>query len=116
MTTVPATRTDLARSAAMFAALGDSTRLELVMRLAADGSQSITRLTRGLELSRQAITRHLRVLAHVGLARSAACGRESHWSVDAARFDIARRYLDLVSATWDDRLKALETHLAQQQR
>ena len=97
----------------MFAALGDSTRLELVMRLAADGSQSITRLTHGLSLSRQAVTKHLRVLAHVGLTRSAACGRESRWSVDAARFEVARRYLDLVSATWDDRLKALERHLTE---
>lgn len=106
-------RPELARSAAMFAALGDPTRLELVMRLSADDSQSITRLTLGLALSRQAVTKHLRVLARVGLARSSAAGRESRWSVDAARVGIARRYLDLVSATWDDRLKSLENHLAQ---
>jgi len=100
----------------MFAALGDSTRLELVLRLSADGSQSITRLTRGLTLSRQAVTKHLRVLARVGLARSATTGRENRWSVDAARFEIARRYLDLVSATWDERLNALAGHLAQPER
>lgn len=113
MNTARLARTDLAHSAAMFAALGDSTRLELVMRLSADGSQSITRLTRGLTLSRQAVSKHLSVLARVGLARSIACGRESRWSVDAARFEIARRYLDLVSANWDDRLKALESHLSE---
>ena len=108
----PAPRTELARSAAMFAALGDATRLELVMRLCADGSQSITTLTRGLTLSRQAVTKHLRVLGRVGLARSAPSGRERHWAAQAERLAIARRYLDLVAATWDDRLEALGRHLA----
>lgn len=112
MTARHAPRSDLARSAAMFAALGDPTRLELVMRLCADGSQSITSLTRGLTLSRQAVTKHLRVLGRAGLARSAVAGRERRWSAQAERLAIARRYLDQVSATWDDRLAALGRHLA----
>ncbi len=112
MNTPRAGRADLERSAALFAALGDATRLELVMRLSADGSQSITRLTRGLNLTRQAVTKHLGVLARAGLACSTAAGRESHWSVEAERLDIARRYLDLLSATWDERLKSLEHQLS----
>ena len=111
-----ATRAQLARSATLFAALGDATRLQLIMRLSDDGSQSITRLTRGLSLTRQAVTKHLRVLARAGVARSVPSGRESRWSVEAERLEVARRYLDLVAATWDDRLKALERHLATSDR
>ena len=100
-------------SAPLFAALGDRTRLELIARLSAHGPQSITGLTRGLTLSRQAITKHLRVLDEVGLVRSAAVGRENRWTATPQRLDLARRYLDLVAARWDDKLQALARHLAE---
>lgn len=104
-------RADLERSASLFAALGDPTRLELVARLAADETQSITRLTAGLGLSRQAVSKHLRVLASAGFVRRAAAGRESRWTVEPRRLDVARHYLDMMSQRWDDRLRDLERHL-----
>ena len=99
---------DPAAAAPVFAALGDETRLRLVVRLGADGPLSIARLTAGSAVTRQAITRHLEVLAGAGLVRDTRRGRERIWELDAARLDEARRYLEQVSQQWDralDRLK-----------
>jgi DNA-binding transcriptional ArsR family regulator len=97
-------------SAHLFAALGDETRLRLVFRLCDDGPMSITRLTAGSKLTRQAITKHLRVMEGSGLVRSTRHGRESVWQLDQRRLADARRYLDLISNQWDAallRLRAL---------
>lgn len=93
----------------MFAALGDTTRLGLVRRLSLDGPLSITRLSEGSGMSRQAITRHLHSLGRVGLVRDTPQGREHVFSLDLRRLELARQYLDQVSAQWDAagaRLKA----------
>ena len=94
-------------SAPLFAALGDKTRLRLVSRLCDDGPLSITRLTAGSKVTRQAITKHLRVMEQAGLVRSARRGRESVWRLDMQRLEDARRYLDLISKQWDDALGRL---------
>ena len=94
-------------SAPLFAALGDKTRLRLVSRLCDDGPLSITRLTAGSKVTRQAITKHLRVMEEAGLVRSARHGRESVWRLDMQRLEDARRYLNLISKQWDDALQRL---------
>lgn len=97
------------KAAPVFAALGDSTRLGLVRRLSTEGPLSITRLSDGGSMTRQAITRHLLALRRVGLVRDAKQGRERVFSLDLKRLEIARQYLDRVSAHWDAaaaRLKA----------
>ena len=94
-------------SAPLFAALGDNTRLRLVARLCDAGPLSITRLTAGSKVTRQAITKHLRVMQAAGLVRSARHGRESVWQLDLRRLDDARRYLDLISKQWDEALGRL---------
>jgi DNA-binding transcriptional ArsR family regulator len=99
-----------ADAAPVFAALGDETRLAIVTRLCTTGPQSIVRLTEGTEVSRQAITKHLHALAHAGLVRSKRSGRERIWEIQTPRLADARRYLDQISAQWDqaiDRLRAL---------
>jgi len=68
---------------------------------------SITRLTAGSKVTRQAITKHLRVMQEAGLVRSARHGRESVWQLDQRRFEDARRYLDQISKQWDDALGRL---------
>jgi DNA-binding transcriptional ArsR family regulator len=93
----------------VFAALADSTRLSLVRRLSTEGPLSITRLSDGSGMTRQAITRHLHALGRVGLVRDAWEGRERVFSLDLKRLEIARQYLEDVSAHWDAaaaRLKA----------
>ena len=97
------------RSAAVFAALGDTTRLGLLRRLSADGPSSITRLSDGTGVTRQAITRHLHVLGRAGLVRNTRRGRERVFAIDVKRLEKARQYLDQVAAQWDAaaaRLKA----------
>jgi DNA-binding transcriptional ArsR family regulator len=93
----------------VFAALGDATRLSLLGRLSVDGPLSITRLSEGTGVTRQAITRHLHALGRVGLVRDARRGRERVFALDLKRLEKARQYLDHVAAQWDAaaaRLKA----------
>jgi len=92
--------------AALFAALGDETRLRLLLRLGA-GPLSIAKLTAGSNITRQAITKHLRVLEQARLVRGTQQGRERHWKLDRRRLDDARRYLDLISKQWDHALGRL---------
>jgi DNA-binding transcriptional ArsR family regulator len=94
----------------VFAALGDQTRLRLVGRLGAEGPLSIARLTAGTRVTRQAVTKHLRVLAEAGLARGVRRGREQVWRLEPEPLDEARRSLDVISKRWDEalgRLKAM---------
>jgi len=93
----------------LFAALGDATRLSLLRRLSVDGPLSITRLSEGTGVTRQAITKHLNTLGNVGLVRHARRGRERVWELERKRLEKARAYLDQVAAQWDAaaaRLKA----------
>jgi len=98
-------------SAQVFAALGDSTRLRLVARLAASEPLSITRLTAGTEITRQAVTHHLEVLADAGLVRGRRRGRERVWELDRARLELARRAIDHISTWWDEKLAEVKTSL-----
>ena len=97
--------------AQVFAALGDTTRLELISRLNDGRGRSIAQLTSGLNLTRQGVTKHLRVLEQVGIVRSTREGRESKFIFLPDRIDGVRSYLDTVSAQWDDALSRLETFL-----
>ena len=74
----------LKRRASVFAALGDETRLSVLARLCDGEPQSIARLTAGTELTRQAVTKHLRVLEGVGVVRSVRSGRESLFALEPA--------------------------------
>ena len=99
---------DLAHAAPLFAALGDETRLALVDRLCAGGPLSITRLTTGSAVTRQAITKHLHILADAGLVHDTRQGRERIWALDTDQFDEARRYLDGIVRQWDEALGRLK--------
>ncbi|HEX3342968.1 MAG TPA: metalloregulator ArsR/SmtB family transcription factor [Polyangiaceae bacterium] len=99
----------LQAAAPLFAALGDETRLRLVSRLCAEGPQSIARLTEGAAVTRQAVSKHLRVLEDAGVVRGSRDGRESVWEIEPRRLEEARRSLALVSAQWDAALDRLRT-------
>jgi DNA-binding transcriptional ArsR family regulator len=94
-------------TAPLFAALGDSTRLRILGRLAGGAVLSIAALTAGTGVTRQAITKHLRVLDEVGLVHSAWQGRERVWSLEPAPIDVARETLDLITAQWTSALERL---------
>jgi DNA-binding transcriptional ArsR family regulator len=94
-------------AAPVFAALGDETRLRIVARLSADGPLSITRLAAGGPVTRQAVTKHLHVLAGAGLASSTQSGRERVWELERNQLDAAREFLEYISAQWDRALESL---------
>ena len=84
-------------------------RLRIVARLCAGGPLSISRLSDGSKVTRQAVTKHLHALSHAGLVRDRRHGRESIWELEPGRLEIAHRYLDHISNEWDaaiGRLKA----------
>jgi DNA-binding transcriptional ArsR family regulator len=96
-------------SAAVFAALGDPMRISIVRRLCDEGPLSIAQLTSGSDVTRQAITKHLRVMERAQILRSERNGRERLWRIERRRLAEARHYLDSISKQWDnalDRLKA----------
>jgi DNA-binding transcriptional ArsR family regulator len=97
------------RRAPVFAALGDETRLLLVARLCGGQPYSISQLTRGTGLTRQAITKHLRVLEGVGIVHSARTGRESRFQFDPQPVHGMKEYLDFVSKEWDQALSRLKS-------
>jgi DNA-binding transcriptional ArsR family regulator len=96
-----ATVAKVAGAAPVFAALGDPTRLRLVARLSVDGPLSITRLSEGAGVTRQAITKHLEALADAGLVQHNWRGRERIWELEPRRLEMARRWLDRISDQWD---------------
>ena len=98
---------ELGDAAHVFAALGDATRLRIVVRLCDDGPASIVQLTDGTRVSRQAVTKHLRALESAGLVRSGRAGRERIWELQANRLAEVRRRLDQISDHWDEALERL---------
>ena len=101
-------RKKVPRQAPVFAALGDETRLALVARLNDGRSHSIAQLTAGTRLTRQAVTKHLRVLQNAGVVRCARSGRESRFELDLQPIMELREYLDRVSQQWDVALSRLK--------
>jgi DNA-binding transcriptional ArsR family regulator len=98
----------LRKNAPLFAALGDETRLTLLLKLGSGTPLSITRLTEGLTLTRQAITKHLRVLESAGLIRGIRQGRESLFQIERTPLDEARESLEVISRQWDEALARLK--------
>jgi DNA-binding transcriptional ArsR family regulator len=101
-------KAQLSGSASVFAALGDENRLRLVSRFCDEGPASIAKLTAGFDITRQAITKHLRVMESAGLVRRTQRGRESVWQLEQKRLADARQYLQTISAQWDEALGRLK--------
>jgi DNA-binding transcriptional ArsR family regulator len=99
----------LRAAAPIFAALGEETRLRIVARLCAGGPTSIAGLTDGSGVTRQAVTKHLRVLEEAGLVRVEREGRESSWALQPDRLEDAREGLEVISRQWDDALLRLKS-------
>jgi DNA-binding transcriptional ArsR family regulator len=97
----------LRAKASVFAALGDETRLGLLAKLTNGEPQSISHLTSGTRLTRQAVTKHLRVLQGAGVVRANRVGRESRFALDPKPIVDAQTYLEHVSRQWDNALARL---------
>jgi DNA-binding transcriptional ArsR family regulator len=91
----------------LFAALADPTRRLLFRRLAASGPDTATRLAVGLPLTRQAVVKHLQILAEAGLVDSERHGREVRFTARPAALTDAVAWLLAAGARWDRRLERL---------
>ena len=110
---MPKPRVDrrLAGAALLFAALGDPTRLALLDRLSHGGPASITTLADRFALTRQGISKHLRVLAAAGAIEGERLGREHVWAINQARLAEARARIELIAQGWDSALARLRAHV-----
>jgi DNA-binding transcriptional ArsR family regulator len=104
------------RAASRFAALGDPTRLSLLAKLSRGQRQSISQLAHNSHLTRQAITKHLRILERARIARCAPVGRERLYSLDPEPVHQLRDYLDRISAQWDQALTRLKSFVEDERR
>jgi DNA-binding transcriptional ArsR family regulator len=108
-------RNGVAAKATVFAALGDETRLLLLAKLCSGQRYSIASLTEGTKLTRQAVTKHLRVLERVRIVHGTRAGRESLFEFNPRPIDELKEYLDLVSKQWDVALARLKTFVESDQ-
>ncbi len=106
-------RLRLEQQAQIFAALGDSTRLSLVSKLIDGKPHSISVLSEGTKITRQAVTRHLTVLENVGIVSKVKEGRESLYELDAKPLEDLREYLDVIAQQWDQALSGLKAFMEQ---
>lgn len=97
--------------ASIFAALGDETRLKIVAVLCAGGAFSIAQLTAGTAITRQAVTKHLHVLADAGLVHHGKAGRERLWEFEPSQLAEAQRSLERIAQQWDVALGRLKAAL-----
>ena len=100
---------EIARRAAVFAALGDPTRLHLLGQMDRQRPRSIAALTLGAQLTRQAVAKHLRVLQRAGVVQPMKVERELHFALRAEV--LAEAYLRQVTLQWDDALQRLRPHV-----
>jgi DNA-binding transcriptional ArsR family regulator len=107
----PTAGSALAGADALFAALGDPTRRQLLDRLASDGPLTATQLAPAYPMSRQALVKHLASLSDAGLVEPSRVGREVRYEVVPDRLEDASAWLAAVSRHWDRRLDALRKHL-----
>lgn len=100
----------------VFNALGDPTRRRLVAHLSSLGAASCTELSRVLPISRQAVSKHLDLLAEAGLVSSRRHGRAVVYRLTPKPFADAVSWMTHVGAQWDDRLDALRSQLKRRNR
>jgi DNA-binding transcriptional ArsR family regulator len=92
----------------VFFALGDATRLRIIAALCAGGAFSIAQLTASTDITRQAVTKHLQVLAEAGLVKDMKMGRERLWQLDPTQIEEARKSLEIIGRQWEMALGKLK--------
>lgn len=94
--------------AAVFVALADPSRRQVVGVLAARGGATATAIAEELAITRQAVSKHLATLGDAGLVDAQRAGREVRYRLRPAPLRLAARWLDTSAGAWDDRLAAVK--------
>jgi len=98
---------------AKFFALGEPVRLAIVTRLA-DGPRTAGELAEPFEISRPAVSRHLRVLREAGIARAEVRGREWWYTLEPQNLDAIEEYIEELKAMWRTALGSLKDYVENQ--
>ena len=98
----------------VFSALADPTRLDLVERLQRADGLATTELAQGTGLSRQAVKKHLDVLAHAGLVTDTRSGRRRIWRLDPSPLRSVQSWAEGIRTQWETRFNQLDAFLLQQ--
>ena len=104
------------RADAVFAALADPTRRQVIRALSQQGPSTATGLAAALPVTRQAVTKHLAALADAGLVTATRRGREVLYQISPRPLTAAVSWMADLGARWDDRLAALREHVASTRR
>ena len=104
------------RADAVFAALADPTRREVIRALSMRGPSTATGLAASLPVTRQAVTKHLGTLADAGLVTATRRGRERLYRISPQPLTVAVSWMADLGARWDERLAALRDHVAATRR
>jgi DNA-binding transcriptional ArsR family regulator len=104
------------RADAVFAALADRTRRDVIRALSAQGPSTATGLAANLPVTRQAVTKHLSALADAGLVTATRRGRERVYAISPRPLTDAVSWMADLGARWDERLAALRVHVASARR
>jgi DNA-binding transcriptional ArsR family regulator len=92
----------------VLAALADPTRRNVLDLVAAQGEATATMIAAELPVSRQAVVKHLAVLARAGLVAGQREGREVRYSVRPERLEATARWIAALAAEWDNRLARIK--------
>jgi DNA-binding transcriptional ArsR family regulator len=95
--------------ATVFACLADDSRRDVLNVLVREGKASASAIARDVHISRQAVAKHLSLLAEAGLVTAERAGREVLYTVQPQPLQDAARWLDQSAAAWDRRLAALKS-------
>ena len=101
---------------AIFAALSDRSRREVMSFISEFGQASASELAEQMPISRQAIVKHLASLAEAGLVSAEREGRQVRYRLTPGPLNEAMRWIVEVGAEWDDRLQALERMLSRRRK
>lgn len=104
------------RTDAVFSALADPTRRQVILALSEQGPSTATGLAANLPVTRQAVTKHLSALANAGLVTSSRRGREKLYQISPRPLTDAVSWMADLGARWDERLAALRDHVATSKR
>lgn len=111
------------RSEPLFEALADATRRRVLVALASAGPATSTQLASAFPVTRQAIAKHLQVLATAGIVRAEHRGRETRWTFVPGSLEPAAAWIEALDrdaggggAGWEDTVTALQRHLEEQRR
>jgi DNA-binding transcriptional ArsR family regulator len=96
----------------VFSALADPTRRAILAALAEDGRATATDLAARLPITRQAIAKHLALLAEAGLVTAEPGERRRvRYRLRSAPMRVAQQFLAALARDWDSQLEALKDHL-----